>query len=310
MSDDMSEDRDMPDSASKRNSGGGVRRVLSIAGSDSSGGAGIQADLKTIAAHLMYGETVICAVTAQNTCGVRGVGLISPELVRSQIDAVFEDIAPDATKVGMLGSAENVRAVANGLQAHAAKHVVVDPVLVATSGDALAAQGTTDVLKRELLGCAEVVTPNAFEASELSGIVVERCETERKTVARMIEAARAIRSHAPGAILVKGGHLARETSSDVLLLRDGRAYVLTSPAIPTKNSHGTGCTLSSAIACGLAAGMSVLEAVAAAKDYLVGCLAAGLDLGKGNGPVDHLCCLRIDSSNFNQRTCEIMEWSE
>lgn len=257
-----------------------MRAVLSIAGSDSSGGAGIQADIKTISAHRLFAETAITALTAQNTLGVTGVLEATPEFVRQQIDAVFDDIRPDAVKVGMVSSAAIIRAIAEGLRAHGAERVVVDPVMVATSGSRLMADDALGALKSELLPLANVVTPNIPEAEILAG---GRIEDE----AGMVEAARAIAEACGSAVLVKGGHGTAD-ANDVLVKPDGSELWLRSERIDTKDTHGTGCTLSSAIACGLAQGLPVEEAVRRAKRYVTGAIAHDLHIGRGNGPLNHM----------------------
>ena len=269
--------------------------VVTVAGSDSSGGAGIQADLKTIAALGLYGQSVVTALTAQNTCGVRSIQETQPQIVSDQIDAVFEDIRPAAVKIGMLSSAPIVRAVAQGLRRHGAAHVVLDPVMVATSGATLMAGPAAPAMVDELFGLAQVVTPNIPEASALSGI-----DAAARGLDSMADAARAIARTTPGAVLVKGGHLAgEECATDVLLLPGSEEpLVLRGEAVETHGTHGTGCTLSSAIACFLALGFDTVEAVRRAKAYLTECLRAGLDLGRRNGPLDHMACVRsrIDAS--------------
>ena len=266
-----------------------LKRVLTIAGSDSSGGAGIQADLKTIAAHRLYGESAITALTAQNTCGVTGVLDVPPAFVAQQIDAVFDDIRPDAVKIGMVSAPAIVGAIAERLRHHGAAHVVVDPVMVATSGADLMGEGTPRALVDELFPLAEVVTPNIPEASVLAGF-----DAAGRGLDSMVEAARAVARLTPGAVLVKGGHLEGEDAATDVLLLPGQTYPLILRGVPvaTANTHGTGCTLSSAVACNLASGMNVAAAVAAAKRYLERCLASGLDLGRGSGPLDHMAAYR------------------
>ncbi len=263
--------------------------VVTIAGSDSSGGAGIQADLKTMAALGLYGQSVITALTAQNTCGVRSVQQTEVAIVADQIDAVFEDIRPAATKIGMLSSAPIAHAVAEGLRRHDAGHVVLDPVMVATSGAALMEQGAAPVMVGELFGLAEVVTPNIPEASALAGFDVAAHGLEG-----MVQAARSMAQKTPGAVLVKGGHLlGAACATDVLLLPgQDEPRILEGEFVEAAGTHGTGCTLSSAIACYLALGCDVESAVRRAKAYLTRCLAAGLDMGTRNGPLDHMAALR------------------
>ncbi len=262
-----------------------LKSVLSIAGSDSSGGAGIQADIKTIEALGLFAQTAVTALTAQNTTGVAGVFESTPEFVRMQIDAVFDDIRPDAVKIGMVSSGDLVRAISEGLRAHRAKGVVVDPVMVATSGSRLMGEGVGKVLASELFPIASVVTPNIPEAEALTGMrIASRTDMEK--------AAKAIARMTPSAVLVKGGHGVEEDRSDDLLLADGEPVWLSGERIDTRNTHGTGCTLSSAIACGLACGLGVVEAVSRAKRYVAGALAAGLSMGHGCGPLDHMWEMR------------------
>lgn len=273
--------------------GWSVPAVLAIAGSDSSGGAGVQADIKTIAAHGLFAETAITALTAQNTCGVRDVMEATPQMVAEQIDAVFEDIPPAAVKVGMVPSAAIAEAIAARLERWGARNVVVDPVMVATSGARLMGDDAASALVARLLPLARVVTPNIPEASALLGEPV-RNEDEQEL------AALALAGRLGCAVLVKGGHGVAD-ASDVLVepaVEDEgapRVTWLRASRVKTANTHGTGCTLSSAIACGLAEGRELPEAVARAKDYLTGALSAGLDLGHGSGPVDHLWRQRAGS---------------
>ncbi len=224
-----------------------MEAVLSIAGSDSSGGAGIQADIKTIAAHRLFAETAITALTAQNTLGVTGVLDVDPAFVAKQIDVVFEDIRPAAVKVGMVSSAAIIEAVADALERHAAANIVVDPVMVATSGARLIGDDAIEALKARLLPLADVVTPNMPEAAVLAGFeVVDEASMERAAL-RLAEAG-------TGAALVKGGHR-HDRADDVLVTAEGDVVWLRAPRVDTENAHGTGCTLSSAIACGLAKGL-------------------------------------------------------
>ena len=257
-----------------------LKSVLSIAGSDSSGGAGIQADIKTIAAHHLFAQTAITALTAQNTTGVYGVFDASPEFVAQQIDVVFDDIRPDAVKIGMVSSAAIVEAIADVLVRNSACNIVVDPVMVATSGAELASNDAVVALRERLLPLADVATPNVPEAEVLSGRAIH-------TRADQEEAARAIVASGVRAVLVKGGHGAND-ACDVLACADGTLTWFDGERIDTANTHGTGCTLSSAIACGLAVGLPLDEAVRQAKEYLTGALAAGLELGRGSGPLDHM----------------------
>lgn len=261
-----------------------MRSVLTIAGSDSSGGAGIQADIKTIAAHHLFAQSAITALTAQNTTGVYGVEDVSPAFVAQQIDVIFDDIHPDAVKVGMVSSPDIVCAIADALVRNEAKRIVVDPVMVATSGSALIADEAVCALVERLFPLAQVVTPNVPEASVLAGFAVA-CEEDALRAADAIAP-----SVAQGAVLVKGGHGVGDASAadDLLRLADGAHIWLRAPRIESHNSHGTGCTLSSAIACGLARGLDVEQAVRAAKEYVSGALATGLDLGRGSGPLDHM----------------------
>lgn len=262
-----------------------VPAVLAIAGSDSSGGAGIQADIKTISAHGLFAETAITALTAQNTCGVCDVIEATPQMVAEQIDAVFEDIPPAAVKVGMVSSAAIVETIAERLERWGAENVVVDPVMVATSGARLIDDGAAGALVGRLLPLARVITPNIPEAEALLGEPV-RSEAEQEA------AALALAERLGCAVLVKGGHGVAD-ANDVLVEPaepggTSRVTWLRAPRVETGNTHGTGCTLSSAIACGLAEGLALPEAVSRAKDYLTGALSSGLDLGHGSGPVDHM----------------------
>lgn len=262
--------------------------VLSIAGSDSSGGAGIQADIKTIAAHHLYAETAITALTAQNTTGVRSVLDATPEFVAAQIDAVFEDIPPAAVKIGMVSQAGIIEAIAERLNRWQAKNVVVDPVMVATSGARLISEDAVAALTGRLFGLATVITPNILEAQALAEV-----DSPVSTAHDQEELACALVRRFGCAVLLKGGHNVND-ANDVLAepAADPAARPNTTwfrhTRIETANTHGTGCTLSSAIACGLAQGMPLADAINQAKTYLTGALAAGLDLGQGSGPLDHM----------------------
>jgi len=253
--------------------------ALTIAGSDSGGGAGIQADLKTFEAHHVFGTSVITAITAQNTTGVSAVHPIPTEVVRAQLDAVATDLRPAAVKTGMLASAALIETVVAGLDAHALGPVVVDPVMVATSGDRLLDRDAESTLSDLLLPRATVVTPNLSEASILAG-------AEVRTPADMEAAAEVIAGRGPTAVLVKGGHLDGETLVD-LLWRDGAVRRWERPRLRTRHTHGTGCTLSSAIAAGLASGRDLEEAVERALDYVHRAIAAAPGLGAGHGPLRH-----------------------
>lgn len=258
-----------------------MRAVLSIAGSDSSGGAGIQADIKTIAAHGLFAETAITALTAQNTTGVFGVMEVDPAFVEQQIDVVFEDIRPAAVKVGMVSSPAIVQSIARALVRNHAENVVVDPVMVATSGARLISEDAAQALVEYLFPLASVVTPNLPETEALCGHAVEGEEAAERAAAELARLT-------PGAVMVKGGHAQNGAADDLLRLSDGANVWLRGRRVETRNTHGTGCTLSSAIACGLASGLPAEEAARAAKEYVVGALAAGLDLGQGSGPLDHM----------------------
>lgn len=258
------------------------KRALTIAGSDSGGGAGIQADLKTFAALSCYGMSVITALTAQNTVSVTGIMPVPPAFIAEQIKAVLGDIGTDAVKIGMLHSAEVIVEVAKTLAELGVENIVLDPVMVAKSGDKLLQDEAVDALKTWLLPMASVVTPNLPEASVLLGRSVE-------TTADMEPAAVDLSRLCPGAILLKGGHLTTAESTDLLYLSAHEQYSFPSARIQTGNSHGTGCTLSSAIAAGLARRLSVVDAVSAAKEYLTQALQMGAvyKLGHGHGPVHH-----------------------
>ena len=257
-------------------------RLLSIAGSDSGGGAGIQADLKTFAALGCFGMTAITALTAQNTTGVRAIHAAPPDMLRAQIDAVLEDIGVDAVKIGMLHSPEIVQVVASAIDRHALPHVVLDPVMVATSGAVLIDSPAIAALVRELFGRAVLVTPNLDEAALLVGRPLA-------SEADMEVAARELLAKGARAVLVKGGHLAGDLVSDLLLQAVGQPHWMRAPRIATANTHGTGCTLSSAIAAYLALGYNLVDAVEAARTYVRGALLAGATVktGQGSGPLNH-----------------------
>ncbi len=255
-----------------------LKTALTIAGSDCSGGAGIQADLKTMTMNGVYAMSVVTALTAQNTTGVRAIQESTPDFLRQQLDAVFEDIVPDAVKIGMVSSSALIAVIAERLRHYQARHVVVDPVMVATSGSALMKTDAVEALCRQLLPLAALVTPNIPEAQVLSGLAVHTEED-------MITAARKIGDTYGCPVLLKGGHRVNDAND---LLYDGGALTwFQGTRIDNPNTHGTGCTLSSAIAANLAKGFSLADSVRRAKDYLSGALAAMLDLGQGAGPMHH-----------------------
>lgn len=266
--------------------------ALTIAGSDSSGGAGIQADLKTFSALGVYGASVITALTAQNTRGVSGVFDVAPDFVGAQMDAVFDDLDVGAVKIGMLSTAEIIEAVAGGLERHDPPFIVLDPVMVAKSGDALLRDEAVAALRDRLLPLASVITPNLPEAA----VLLDGAKVSNR--GEMETAASALLKLGPQAVLLKGGHLGGDTSPD-LLVQDGSREWLEGPRIDTPNTHGTGCTLSSAIAAGLAQGRPLDEAVARAKDYLTAAISAadGLGVGSGRGPVHHFHALWSDKES-------------
>ncbi|MBR1865816.1 MAG: bifunctional hydroxymethylpyrimidine kinase/phosphomethylpyrimidine kinase [Lachnospiraceae bacterium] len=264
-----------------------MHTILSIAGSDSSGGAGIQADLKTITCLGEYGMTVITALTAQNTTGVGRVETVSVPMVKAQLDAVFLDIRPDAVKLGMIATPEIMLAICEKLIAYQAERIVVDPVMVATSGSTLMENRTVQTLKESLLPLADVITPNISEAGVLSGISIREKED-------MVTAAEKIATYYKGAILIKGGHLSN--TADDLLYQRGQQLWITGQRIDNENTHGTGCTLSSAIAAFLAKGCSVEESVRYAKDYVTEAISANLNLGRGRGPLCHNHAIRKATS--------------
>ncbi len=255
-----------------------MKTALTIAGSDCSGGAGIQADLKTMTMNGVYAMSVITALTAQNTTGVRAIEESTPLFLKQQIDAVFEDIRPDAVKIGMVSSCELIRVIAERLRHYDAKNVVVDPVMVATSGSALMKTDAVQTLTEELLPIATLVTPNIPEAEVLSGMAI-------KTKEDMIAAAKKIAEAYHCAVLLKGGHSVNDAND--LLYANGNLTLFEGKRIDNPNTHGTGCTLSSAIASNLAKGFTLAESVKRAKNYISEALAAMLDLGKGAGPMQH-----------------------
>ena len=259
-----------------------MKTALSIAGSDCSGGAGIQADLKTMTMNGVYAMSVITALTAQNTTGVRAIQESTPRFLRDQLDAVFQDIRPDAVKIGMVPTAALIRVVADRLKFYGAERIVVDPVMVATSGASLMQNDAVRTLLEELLPICTLVTPNIPEAQVLSEMTIENKND-------MIAAARAIGDRCHCAVLLKGGHSINDAND--LLYADGVLTWFHGRRIANPNTHGTGCTLSSAIAANLAKGYPLEDAIQCAKDYISGALSAMLDLGRGSGPMDHAFCL-------------------
>ena len=255
-----------------------VPRAMTIAGSDSGGGAGIQADLKTFAAFGVYGTSVIIAITAQNTLGVTGVHEVPVEVVAAQIEAVISDIGADAVKTGMLSSSNIVKTVARELARCRVERLVVDPVMVAKSGDRLLREDAVDAIRRHMLPLATVVTPNIPEAETLAGVKIESVKDARRAAERIV-------GMGAQAVVVKGGHLA---GAPVDVFYNGREYrEFEAPRIESKNTHGTGCTYASAIAAGLAKGQDVIEAVAEAKEYVTEAIGRSYDVGRGHGPLNH-----------------------
>lgn len=261
-----------------------MKTALTIAGSDSSGGAGIQADIKTMTMNGVYAMSAITALTAQNTMGVTAVSEVTPEFLRQQIDAVFEDIRPDAVKIGMVSSAALVEVIAERLKHYGAENIIVDPVAVATSGSSLSAPDAYEALKKLLLPIAALATPNIPEAELLSGMKITGEED-------MLAAARIIAEKFGCNVLCKGGHSVND-ANDLLFRMNGTHHWFMGRRVDNPNTHGTGCTLSSAVAANLAKGMAMPEAIQSAKDYISGALGSMLDLGHGNGPLDHAFALR------------------
>ncbi len=255
-----------------------MERVLTIAGSDCSGGAGIQADIKTITVHKMYAMSVITALTAQNTTGVYGIEEASKDFVCNQIDCVFKDIEPNAVKIGMVSNSEIIEIISEKLKFYNAKNIVLDPVMVSTSGSKLISDEAIDVLIKKLMPLVRVITPNLKEAEVLCGFNVEN-------QGDMIKAAKKIAKDLNIAVLVKGGHLSEEAID--ILYENGKITYFKSERIDNPNTHGTGCTLSSAIACNLAKGTSLEDSIRNAKEYLTGAIRAKLDIGEGRGPLEH-----------------------
>jgi len=255
-----------------------IKKILTIAGSDCSGGAGIQADIKTITAHKMYAMSAITALTAQNTTGVYGIEEVTPEFVGQQIDCIFNDICPDAVKIGMVSSTKIIEVIVAKLIQYKPKNIVIDPVMVSTSGSKLLCDDAMNTLITKLIPLATVITPNIPEAEVLCGFSI-------KNENDMIKAAKEISKILKGAVLVKGGHLVSDAVD--LLYENGNIHWFRTKRVENPNTHGTGCTLSSAIACNLAEGKSLTISIEDAKAYLTGALQAGLNLGQGSGPLEH-----------------------
>ena len=260
-----------------------MKTALTIAGSDSSGGAGIQTDIKTMTANGVYAMSAITALTAQNTTGVYGILEVTPEFLANQLDCIFTDIRPDAVKTGMVSSSALIEVIAQKLTQYKAKNLVIDPVMVATSGAKLISDEAIETLKGKLLGLATLITPNIPEAQVLSGMDIRTAED-------MERAAKAIYEAYGCAVLCKGGHQLND-ANDLLYSKEGARWYQ-GRRIANPNTHGTGCTLSSASASNLAKGYSLDEAVERAKAYISGALAAMLDLGKGSGPMNHMFDLK------------------
>ncbi len=256
-----------------------MKTALTIAGSDSSGGAGIQADIKTMTVLGVYAMSAITALTAQNTVGVDAISEVSPQFLGQQLDCIFEDIYPDAVKIGMISSAELIKTAADRLKKYNAKNIVVDPVMVSTSGANLIENNAAKFLQEELFPLADIITPNIPEAEALSGMIITN-QNEMRTAAVMLS------QKFKCSVLVKGGHLSG-SAYDVLCTNQGKIVWYCCKRIHNSNTHGSGCTLSSAIAAFLAKGYDIFKAVAYAKSYLGGAIAFGLNLGKGSGPMAH-----------------------
>lgn len=255
-----------------------MRKVLTIAGTDPTGGAGAQADLKTFTAHKVYGMSIITALVAQNTMGVQDIMNVTTKFLSEQFDCVFEDIQPDAIKIGMVSEPELIEVIVEKLKQYKGKHIVVDPVMVSTSGSRLLADEALQILKEQLIPMADIITPNIREAEVLIG-------EEIKNKDDMVQAAKKIASFYKGYILIKGGHF--EDCADDLLYKDEECTWFTSEKINNPNTHGTGCTLSSAIASNLAMGFDMKTSVENGKAYISGAIRANLNLGKGSGPLNH-----------------------
>lgn len=263
-----------------------MKTVLTIAGSDCSGGAGIQADIKTITAHKVYAMSAITALTAQNTTGVYGIQESTPEFLQKQLDCIFTDIYPDAVKIGMVSNVGLIETIAESLKKYKAKNIVLDPVMVSTSGSKLLQDDAVEALLTKLLPIVTMITPNIPEAEMLSNMKI-------RTAQDMEESARKITENYTGAVLVKGGH-GLHTADDLLYV-NGKKYWFHEKRINNSNTHGTGCTLSSAIASNLALGKDLPTSVKNAKSYISGAIKANLNLGKGDGPLEHTFWLDINA---------------
>ena len=267
-----------------------MKTALTIAGSDSSGGAGIQADIKTMTVNGVYAMSVITALTAQNTLGVVAISEVDAEFLKKQLDAVFEDIYPDAIKIGMVPSASLISIIAERLRYYKAKNIVLDPVMVATSGSGLMKTDAISVMTKELFPLATIVTPNIPEAQVLSGISIKGTDD-------MLKASAIIGNTYGCAVLLKGGHSVNDAND--LLFTQGEHFWFEGKRIDNPNTHGTGCTLSSAIASFLAKGNDLKEAIKRSKEYISGALADMLDLGKGSGPMNHAYNIKSSSERIN-----------
>ena len=267
--------------------GNKMKKALTIAGSDSSGGAGIQADIKTMTANGVYAMSAITALTAQNTTGITGIMEVTPEFLGQQLDSVFTDIYPDAVKIGMVSSVELIETISEKLRFYNARNIVLDPVMISATGAKLLRDDAVEALKNGLFRQVDLLTPNIPEASVLSGVSIA-------SEADMIKAAQIISSEYGCAVLCKGGH--SENHANNLLYHNNKYRWFTGKKINNKNTHGTGCTLSSAIACGLAKGMDLETSIQFAKEYITGALKAMLVLGRGIGPLNHMWNIREEES--------------
>lgn len=271
-----------------------IKKVLTIAGSDCSGGAGIQADLKTIAAHKLYGMSAITSLTAQNTTGVYGISDVTPEFLEKQLDCIFNDIVPDAVKIGMVSNKELIEVIARKLRQYHAKNIVLDPVMVSTSGSNLLQEEAVKALVENLMLIADMITPNIPEAEVLSGNSIHQKKEVLEAVKIIFDKLEDVYQHLEDtfilskkrAILLKGGHHC--DTADDMLYYNGKHIWFRGEKIKNPNTHGTGCTLSSAIACNLAMGYTMEQAVGAAKQYVSGAIRAGLNIGTGKGPLNHM----------------------